>query len=103
MKLATVERSIESHLLPAELPGRGEPALAGDELIAVARGPHHDRLYEAVGLEAGREFGEVGVMDEAARLPGIGIDERSTHLVRRQARCGLLELFGRVEDEAGGA
>jgi hypothetical protein len=51
-------------LRPAQPPGGREPPLPGDELVAVAARPDHDRLHEAVLAEAVGELRQFGVVDD---------------------------------------
>ena len=91
------------HLLPAKHAGGREPPLAGDQLVTVAPGADHDRLHEAVLAEARRQLDEVGIVDNAPRLPGIRIDAFWRNFAGGQGGCHLLDLVGRVQHEPRGA
>ena len=51
-----------------------EPALAGDELVAVADGPDEDRLEHAVLAERVGQGGDLGRVELAAGLERVGVD-----------------------------
>ena len=87
----------------AQPPRREEPSLAGDQLIAIALRTDHNGLHQTVVAEAVGQFGQVGVVDDASRLPRIRIDEPLRDFAGGQGRRGLLELLRLVEDQPGGA
>ena len=75
--------------------GRTHAPLAGDELVAVERLGHEDRLEHAVLADARRELLEHGVVEPVARLVRVRADARERHLDDRRrgwsARCGISE------------
>jgi hypothetical protein len=93
----------DRHLLPSQPAGRRQPALAGDQLVAIGPAADHDRLHEAVLAQAGDELREVGVVDDAPRLPGIGVDAVGTDLRDWKGGGRLLQFLGRVEEQPGRA
>ena len=82
--------------------GGAPAALAGDDLVALARGErvldpaHDDRLNHAVGLDRSREVVEARVIHVRARLIVIRLELIDVDLDRR-ARRG--ERVGRVGDQ----
>jgi hypothetical protein len=60
-----------------------QPPFACDELVAIQRLVDQDRLKDAVLDDAGRETLERLVVDQLARLVGVGTD-----LVEREIRRG---------------
>jgi hypothetical protein len=61
-----------------------EAALAGDELIpAIRDGPNQDRLDDTGGGDRGRELLKRGLIELAASLEGIAVDE----VYREFQRC----------------
>ena len=64
------------------------PALAGDDLEAVAAAPHEDRLDDAVHADRLRELLERPLLNLQARLPRVGHDAVEIDLERYAARRG---------------
>ena len=74
--------------------GRPKPPLTGDELVAVDRLGHEDRLEDAVLGDARRERRETVRIEPLARLMRVGLDPRGRDLERpglSGARCGMSE------------
>src|SRR5207247_8693375 len=61
------------------------PALAGDDLEAIADASHHDRLDDAVRLDRLRELLQARVVDRNARLKVIGRKAIDIRVDRRGA------------------
>ncbi len=73
--LAVVDvADLHRHLAPVGGLGGAEPALAGDELVAVADAADHQRLQDAVGADAVRQVGDLGLFERLPRLIRIGFD-----------------------------
>ena len=65
----------------ASLAGGPEAALAGDQFVAPpAARADHDRLQDAVRPDAGGQVGNGGLVEDGARLVGVGDDVRQSDL-----------------------
>ncbi len=87
---------VHRHFAPAGLHSRPQTALAGDNLVAIADAADHDRLQQAVGRDALREFLDFVAVEILAGLVRIAVD-----LVDRQPRrLGLMD--GRLPKSLAG-
>jgi hypothetical protein len=75
---------------------RPEPTLSGDELVAVERLGHEDRLQDAVLADARRKVFQIGIVDALARLSRI-----RAHPIDRDLRAAV--FMGALWDERGQA
>jgi hypothetical protein len=68
---------------------RSEPTLTGDELVAIDRFGHEDRLEDPVLADARRQRLELGGIHPLSRLAGVRSDARKRDLGRRYLLTAL--------------
>ena len=77
-------------------PGRAQPPLAHDQLVAAVVGADHDRLQHPELANAVRQLGQRVLVEDRAGLAGVGPDLLDRQVGQRRPRNGQWAVAGRL-------